>query len=136
MFLLLFIIALFHFFFLNPIRGFKYNNHLVPGILTPRMTAPNIVDFLAGFDSFTKSIGNLGATAPLAVGVFWSMQEDNKFVAALNASSKLFQQDIKATSDLRLKDIKANSVEMKATRDLLLKDIKSLIAFISTLFAL
>ena len=170
MFLLLFIISSSHSFFLNPIRVFKYSNHHFLGRLTPRynilftaleplsnlrityllihrMVAPDI-DFLAGFDSFTKSIGNLGATAPLALGVFYYMQQDNKkFEAAQKAASDLLLKDIKTTSELLLKDIKttsellskdikttsellskdikANSAEIKATTDLLAKDIKS-----------
>ena len=110
------------------------------------MVAPDI-DFLAGFDSFTKSIGNLGATAPLALGVFFYMQQDKKFEAAQKATSDLLLKDIKTTSELLLKDIKttsellskdikttsellskdikSNNAEMKATSDLLAKDIKS-----------
>ena len=100
------------------------------------MVAPDI-DFLAGFDSFTKSIGNLGATAPLALGVFFYMQQDKKFEAAQKATSDLLLKDIKTTSELLLKDIKTtsellskdiksnNNAEMKATSDLLAKDIKS-----------
>ena len=142
MFPLLFIIASFHFFFLNPIRGFKYNNHHLLGRLTPRfifvllhwnhysfyelptllihrmMAAPDI-DLLAGLDSVTKSIGNLGATAPLALAVFLYTQQDKKFESAINASSMLLRKDITATNDLLSKDI-------TATNDLLSKDIKAL----------
>ena len=148
MFPLLFTIASFHFFFLNPIRGFKYNKHhllrrltprfifvllywnhysfyaLLPTLLIHRMAAPDI-DLLAGIDSVTKSIGNLGATAPLALAVFLYTQQDKKFESALNASSMLLRKDITATSDLLSKDIKANSVEIKATNDLLSKDIRA-----------
>ena len=148
MFPLLFIIASFHFFFLNPIRGFKYNNHHLLGRLTPRfifvllhwnhysfyelptllihrmMAAPDI-DLLAGLDSVTKSIGNLGATAPLALAVFLYTQQDKKFESAINASSMLLRKDITATNDLLSKDIKALSKDITATNDLLSKNIKA-----------
>ena len=40
-----------------------------------------------------KSIGNLGATVLLALGVFLYMQQDKKLEAVINASSKFLQRE-------------------------------------------
>jgi polyhydroxyalkanoate synthesis regulator phasin len=97
---------------------------------------------LTDFGSITKSIGNLGSTVPLALGVFFSMQQDKKLEASIKASSEILQKDIKlsfnaskAVSDLLQKEIETSSdalrKDIKTTNDLLTKDIDLLTKDIS-----
>mmetsp|Transcript_1805 Transcript_1805/g.2514 ORF Transcript_1805/g.2514 Transcript_1805/m.2514 type:complete len:157 (-) Transcript_1805:133-603(-) len=137
---LLLFTALLQLCYLFPSHGF-FNPRFVSKRISSRKSDVN--DIFSAVDSLATSIGKLDGTISLALGVFFCMQQDKKFEAALTAltaTSKSLQQNIVSKNDLLSKDIKSVndmlsseinfllkdlSMHIKATNDALSKDIKA-----------